>query len=210
MASVQTQSMSQHSLPKQPRSTWPVWITFALFFVPVVIAWVLYFVVRPDMRSNYGDLIDPQLDIPSELSLKHLSGELFSFDSLKGKWILVQVAQSDCDQACQVNMFYQRQIRTSTGKEQTRIERVVLVTDNGPLETMLLRQFDGVHFVRADIGQLEKWLPVKELTGSKTALKDHVYIIDPLGHVMLRFPPNIDPTKMRKDISRLLWASKIG
>lgn len=210
MSSVQIQSPSPNSLPGKPKSLWPLWVTFALFFVPVVIAWVLYFVVRPDARSNYGDLIDPQLDVPSALILKRLSGEPFSFDSLKGKWILLQVAHSNCDEPCQLNMFYQRQIRISTGKEQTRLERVVLVVDSGPLETMLLRQFEGVHFVRANMQQIEQWLPITQRNASNTLPKDHIYMIDPLGHVMLRFPPNIDPTKMRKDISRLLWASKIG
>lgn len=195
------------------RSNWPIWITFALFFVPVLISYVMYFYARPDMRNNYGTLIDPQLDIPAQMGLKKLDGSPFDLHSLKGKWVLVQVANSNCDEPCQTMMFYQRQIRKSTGQEQGRIERVVLVTDDGPLETMLLRQFEGVHFARVSPQVVKQWLPAgKEpmANGQLPALKDHVFMIDPLGHVMLRFPPNPEHSKMRKDISRLLWASKIG
>ena len=205
--------MTNNSSPTAKKSTWPLWVTFALFFVPVLIAYVMYFYIRPDIRNNYGTLIEPQLDIPAQMELKTLAGDAFDLSTLKGKWVLLQVADSQCDETCQMMMFYQRQIRTSTGKEMTRLERVVLVTDNGPLETMLLRQFDGVHFVRASAEQVKAWLPAgQEMTknGSPAQLKDHIFMIDPLGHVMLRFPPDIEHAKMRKDISRLLWASKIG
>jgi hypothetical protein len=184
---------------------------FLVCFVPVVLAYSAYFTRFFEGRNNYGTLIDPQRDIPKTLEARTLSGEPFDIQKLKGKWILFQVASSQCAEPCQMLMFYQRQIRTSTGKERDRIERVVFVVDDGPLETMLLRQFEGVHFVRVNVHQLQQWLPLPQADPANlSALQEHVFVADPLGHIMMRFPVNPDPARMRKDISKLLWTSKIG
>lgn len=137
---------------------------------------------------------------------------------LTGKWVLIQAIQSSCDEVCQNALYFQRQARKTKGKEMYRIERVAFVTDDGPLDTMLLRQFPDVHFVRASAEDLESWLPLSQgILGTKSSseVKDihsHIFVADPLGHVMMRFPPNaeLEFQKFRKDVSRLLWASNIG
>ncbi|MFN7834967.1 MAG: SCO family protein [Burkholderiaceae bacterium] len=198
--------MEVASVSPARRSLWPLWVTFAIFFIPIVIAVVLYFGVRPQARSNYGSLLDPQRDVPVDLRLTDLAGRSFDLSSLRGKWVLVQVASGACPANCQKNMFYQRQIRKSLGKDQFRVERVVLLTDAVMPDSLLLQQFAGAHFVRADSAQIEAWLPAE----NGGTLADHVFVMDPLTHVMLRFPRVIDHTRMRKDLSRLLWTSKIG
>ena len=186
-------------------------IVFLICFVPFFLAAAAYFNGFFKSKNNYGVLIEPQTEVPTALTAVRLGGEKFDIAQLKGKWILFQVAASDCKEACQQMMFYQRQIRTSTGKEKARLERVVFLIDDAPVETMLLRQFEGVHFVRISQAQLAGWLPVAtERQADPVAIQEHVFLADPLGHVMMRFPANPDPAKMRKDISKLLWASRIG
>ena len=149
---------------------------------------------------------------------KNINGDDFTMQQVADKWVLIQVINSNCDEVCQNTMYFQRQARASKGKEQGRIERVVFVTDDGPLETLLLRQFPDVHFVRASEDQLKSWLPLEQgIVGNKGSadigtVRDHVFVADPLGHVMMRFPPNntLQFDKFRKDVSRLLWASNIG
>jgi hypothetical protein len=92
------------------------------------------------------------------------------------------------------------------GRERERIERVWLITDEQPLETMLLRVNDGTRMLRAPADTVYKWLPVE--AGGHA--EDHIYIIDPRGNLMMRFPKNPDPAKMKKDIGKLLKASAIG
>ncbi|HEY1057200.1 MAG TPA: cytochrome C oxidase subunit I [Limnobacter sp.] len=191
-----------------------VFLTCAL---PIVAAFYLYFVNKPDVTNNYGTILDPQIPVSATV-FKNINGDDFSMQSLKGKWVLIQVMSSQCDQVCQNALFFQRQARASKGKDQSRIERVVFVTDNGPLETQLLRAFPNVHFVRAGEADLANWLPLSQgIVGTKGveavgSIRDHVFMADPLGHVMMRFPPNaqLEFDKFRKDISRLLWASNIG
>jgi len=190
-------------------------LIFLACFIPVVLAYLAYFTRFFEGRNNYGSLIDPQVDVPQDLRATLLGGEPFELSSLKGKWILFQVASGRCDESCQQMMFYQRQIRTSTGKEQGRLERVVFLIDDEPVETLLLRQFDGVHFVKVSPEQVQAWLPLPagaQAAGTESlkALQAHVFLADPLGHLMMRFPAQPDWAKVRKDISKLLWASKIG
>jgi hypothetical protein len=99
-----------------------------------------------------------------------------------------------------------RQIRLTQGKEMDRIERVWLITDKAPLETVLMREYDGTHLFRAQSKELRAWLP----TEADTKIEDHLYMIDPLGNLMMRFPKAGDPNKIKKDILKLLRASRIG
>ncbi|MEG2034456.1 MAG: cytochrome C oxidase subunit I, partial [Janthinobacterium sp.] len=123
-----------------------------------------------------------------------------------GKWIMLKVGPSDCQQDCQDQLFAMRQLRTMQGKAMDRVERVWLITDDQPLETMLLRVNDGTHMLRAPAATVQQWLPVEP--GGK--IDDHLYLIDPLGNLMMRFPKDADPTKVKKDIAKLLKASAIG
>lgn len=191
-----------------------VFLTCAL---PIVAAFYLYFFNKPDGTNNYGTILDPQVNVSTDV-FKNINGDDFTMKQVADKWVLIQVINSECDEVCQNTMYFQRQARASKGKEQGRIERVVFVTDDGPLETLLLRQFPDVHFVRASETQLQSWLPLQQgIVGNKGSadigtVRDHVFVADPLGHVMMRFPPNntLQFDKFRKDVSRLLWASNIG
>ena len=191
-----------------------VFLTCAL---PIAAAFYLYFFDKPEGTNNYGTILDPQVNVSTDV-FKNINGDDFTMQQVADKWVLIQVINSDCDEVCQNTMYFQRQARASKGKEQGRIERVVFVTDDGPLETLLLRQFPDVHFVLASEEQLKSWLPLEQgIVGNKGSadigtVRDHVFVADPLGHVMMRFPPNntLQFDKFRKDISRLLWASNIG
>jgi hypothetical protein len=119
---------------------------------------------------------------------------------------MLKVGGGECAQACQKQLFTMRQERLMQGKEMDRVERVWLVTDREPLETVLIREYDGMHMLHADPAAVAKWLPVDP--GTKA--EDHIYLIDPLGNLMMRFPVDPDPRKMYKDVNKLLKASSIG
>ena len=202
---------------KQNKGRITIILVFLTCALPIVAAIYLYFFNKPDGTNNYGTILDPQVDVSTQV-FKNINGDDFTMKQVADKWVLIQVINSNCDEVCQNTMYFQRQARASKGKEQGRIERVVFVTDNGPLETLLLRQFPDVHFVRASEDQLKSWLPLEQgIVGNKGSadigtVRDHVFVADPLGHVMMRFPPNntLQFDKFRKDVSRLLWASNIG
>ena len=185
------------------------WKLFAIILVcasPLIFSYLTYYVIKPQSRTNYGALIDPRNYPMPQLHATTLDGKPAGLENYKGKWVMLQADSGDCDQACRTKLFEQRQLRLTQGKEMDRIERVWLVTDDKPIDTMLLKEYDGTRVLRADPARLKQWLPVEQ----GAALTDHVYMIDPLGNLMMRFPKNPDPNKMKKDIGKLLRASSIG
>jgi len=185
-----------------------LYLVIAICAAPVIASYVVYYAVRPDARSNYGTLVDPQRPMPA-LHLRTLDGRAFDTASLRGKWIMLMAGNGDCPAACVDRLYQLRQVRLTTGKERERVERVWLIPDATPLSTTLIREYDGTQMLRADPAELERWLPVAAGEPS-TAYVDHIYMIDPLGNLMLRFPVNADPNRTKRDVAKLLYASGIG
>jgi cytochrome oxidase Cu insertion factor (SCO1/SenC/PrrC family) len=151
---------------------------------------------------NYGELLPPRPmpDAPVRL----VEGREFKMSELHGKWVLLQVDSAACDQNCRQKLYYLRQARLTQGKDMQRIERVWIIDDNGTPEPSLLQEYAGTWLIQGAGSALLAALP------AANSAKDHVYVIDPKGNLILRFPRDADPRKMVKDITRLLKVSQIG
>ncbi|OWW21500.1 SCO family protein [Noviherbaspirillum denitrificans] len=192
---------------QQRKGRWKLFAVIAICASPLIASYLSYYVIKPEGRTNYGALIDPRAyPIPAALGTAVIDGKPAQLNDYQGKWIMLQVGNADCQEACRKQLHNMRQLRLAQGKDMDRIERVWLVTDDKPLETMLMREYDGTHMLRASADAVKAWLPAD--TGTVPA--DHIYMIDPLGNLMMRFPKDADPNKMKKDIAKLLKASRIG
>lgn len=192
---------------KQQRTgRWKLFAVLAVCASPVIASYLTYYVIKPEGRTNYGALIDPRAHPMPALGATTLDGKPVALDSLKGKWVMLQVGEADCPPACQRRLYEMRQLRLAQGKDMDRIERVWLITDDKPLETMLMREYDGTYMLRVRPEALARWLPAE----AGTTAADHIYMIDPLGNLMMRFPKEADPNRVKKDVSKLLKASRIG
>jgi cytochrome oxidase Cu insertion factor (SCO1/SenC/PrrC family) len=188
------------------RGRWKLLAILLVCAAPVILSYLTYYVIKPTGRTNYGTLIDPR-DYPMPvLGTTTLDGKPASLADYKGKWILLQVDHGACPETCQKKLYDMRQLRLTQGKDMDRIERVWLIIDNAPLDTMLMREYDGTRLLRAKADLVNAWLPVE----SGTVASDHLFMIDPLGNLMMRFPKDADPNKIKKDITKLLKASSIG
>jgi len=173
-----------------------------LFALPLIASYLAFFVWRPAGRSNYGDLLEvrPLAGMP----LMQLDGRAFRFAEFRGKWVMVAIDSSACAAPCEAKLFMMRQQRLMQGRAMDRLERVFLVEDDAPLSTMLLRKFDGTHVLRA------RGSPVLHEFPARGARRDYIYLVDPHGNLMMRFPAAPDPSRMKKDIDRLLTAQGDG
>jgi hypothetical protein len=200
--------MSEATPTATPASHWRryrmFYLLIAVTVTPVLASYTAYYLLPPSGRTNYGALIEPQRPTPA-LPLRALDGSDFDLRSLQGRWVFVMVDGGDCEAACVEKLFHMRQQRTMTGKDRDRIERVWLITDRTPLATVLMREFEGTHFVRAPVEPLRMFLPLPAAPNAR--LEDHIWIIDPLGNLMLRWPRNPDPSRTKRDIAKLLRAS---
>lgn len=172
---------------------------------PVIASYLAYYVLPPGGRTNFGDLVEPQRPVP-ELALAARDGSPYRFSALLGQWVVLQADSGACAPACVDKLFALRQQRTMTGKDRDRIERVWFVTDAAPPAADLDREYPGTIVLRADPAELAALLPVEP--GKR--IEDYLYVVDPVGNLMMRFPATGDPAKIRKDIGRLLRASRVG
>lgn len=182
-------------------------LLFVLFSLPVIASYTAYYLLPPAGKTNYGDLIEPQRDLPA-VEAQGLDGRALPLQGLRGKWLLLTVDDASCARACADKLWMMRQVRLTTGRERDRIERIWLVADSGNVRPELLAEYEGTVVARIDPARLREALPVDAAAG--TALSDHVFVVDPLGHVMMRFPRQADPQRVKKDIAKLLKASRIG
>lgn len=190
----------------RPPSRLKLWFVVAICAAPVIASYYAYYFVRPDARSNYGALIDPQRPMPA-LHLKMLDGRAFDNAQMRGRWVMLMVAGGDCAAACTDRLYHLRQVRLTTGKDRDRVLRVWLIPDAAPLPTTVIREYDGTEMLRADPAEIASWLTVN---GTTDGYADHIYMVDPLGNLMMQFPRDADPNKTKRDVAKLLRASRIG
>lgn len=201
---------------QQQRGRWKLLAVLAVCAAPLIFSYLTYYVIKPTGRTNFGTLIDPRAHPIPALGATTLDAKPASLESFKGKWVMLKVGPAACDKTCMEQMFAIRQVRSMTGKEMERIERVWLVTDAQPLETILIRELEGVHMLRAPREAVANWLPLEP----GATLESSIFLIDPLGNLMMRFPPVPAAAteaekvqhyaKIKKDIGKLLKASAIG
>ena len=182
------------------RSTLTLWLILAVCAAPVALSYLAFYLWRPASHVNYGELIEPHPLPPAQLTLH--GGRPFALAELKGEWVLLVAGRAACDDACRARLVYIRQVRLAQGKEAGRIERVWLVTDGAAPDPALLAEHPGLIVARERDGRLVEALPAER------SAADHVYVVDPVGNLMMRFPRDPDPRRMLKDIARLLRHSK--
>lgn len=179
-----------------------VWLVCA---APVVASYLTFYVFRPDRIKSFGELIEPQRDVP--VLLTHgLDGKQDQLASLKGQWLLVSVAGGACNAQCQQHLYLQRQLRETLGRDKERIDWVWLVNDQVEVPQTLLPALSSALVLRVDAAGLTQWLT----PGKGHQLSDHLYVVDPFGKWMMRFPADLEvknAAQVKRDLSRLLTAS---
>ena len=176
-------------------------VILALCAAPTVAAWLAYFVWQPQSRLNYGELIAARAI--SDPELRRLDGSPFRLSQLRGRWVLLQIDSGACAEGCGKKLLYMRQVRLAQGRDAERIERMWLLADGSPPDAALLRDHEGLHIARAP-GPL-----LAEFPAARSPYY-HIYLLDPLGNLILRFPSDPDAQRMVKDLARLLRASRVG
>ena len=204
--------LTVHSLPVPsddgPRNSSGRWKMIAVLLVcaaPVIASYLTYYVIRPEGRRNYGDLINPQRPLPA-LQAATPDGKPVDLRSLKGQWLLMSVSGATCDSACQQRLYLQRQMREALGREKSRLDWVWLVNDAAAIDSRLQPALATSTVLRVSADALAQWLA----PAAGQRLEDHIYLVDPLGNWMMRFPANMDTAgaaKAKRDLERLLRAA---
>jgi hypothetical protein len=184
---------------------WKMLAVMLVCAAPVVISYLTFYVVRPEGRRNFGQLVEPQRALP-DLAGTTLNGKPVNLRTLKDQWLLISVSSGGCDEQCARHLYLQRQLREGLGKDKDRLDWVWLVNDSVPVAQALLPALKDATVIRVPATELATWLAPQ----AGHALPDHLYLVDPLGNWMMRFPAQIDAqgaVNVRRDLDRLLRAA---
>jgi len=182
-----------------------MFVVMLICAAPVIASYFTYYVVRPEARRSYGELIEPQRDMPA-LTASTPDGKPLPLQESLGQWLLVSVAGGACPAACESRLYLQRQLRESLGRDKDRIDWVWLVDDQAPVREALRPALGQATVLRVPREELAQWLQPAD----GQALEDHLYVVDPMGHWMMRFPAGLDragAAKAKRDLERLMRAS---
>lgn len=184
---------------------------------PVIFGTLAYWFYRSDATTNYGSFIEPQR-------------QAIGLENFRGKWVIFTVDSPNCDEVCAKRLYVMRQVRLTLGKDKDRVERVLLLTTPDKAQFVvagvesLEKVHQGLHQIYLDSDQRRQLmgeplptsnqgvLPSKSTTAEQSvdSSEKGIYLVDPLGHVMMRFPEDPDPGRMKKDLAKLLKWSRVG
>jgi hypothetical protein len=179
-----------------------------LFLLPLAIAFWVYYGTdwRPMGRVNHGELIMPVHPLPAshlEPAFQQVSApaELF-----RKKWSLVYIGNGQCNEACRGSLYVMRQTRLSLNAQMKRVERVFLVTSDCCASEFLAREHPGLIVLNATQPSASALLSVFP----EEHREQSVFIVDPLGNLMMRFDLRQNPKGLLEDLKKLLTLSHIG
>lgn len=178
----------------------------ALFLVPLAGAFVLFYGVgwSPGTHVNHGELIVPARPLPAvslpSADTRHPVPNVFT-----ERWALVYVGDGHCDRACRFALYLMSSARLDLGHDASRVERVFLLT-GGCCGAALAKQYPGMIVLDATGSAAVKLLGSFPRTDRDTS----IFVVDPLGNLMMRYDSTHDPMGLVEDLQRLLRLSQIG
>ncbi len=185
----------------------------AVFAIPLILATIYLQIVRMSGGqvgdTSRGQLIQPAVPM-TEFSLQTAEGEL-ELESLYGIWTMLYMPEGDCLDDCQRNLYNMRQVRLALNHRMDRVQRLVLAESGEQLEDALLAEHPGLIVATGDpAAQAVFRDQVRAAESAMEPLQDAIYLLDPFGNIMLRFPADLPPKSLLKDIKHLLKVSRIG
>jgi len=187
-----------------PRSNTTLWLLLASFLVPAIVAYgYFFFGDRPSVASN-GELINPIIDIES-LKLTDDTGQILTREELTPKWRMYYLTGASCDARCESDLYDMRQINIALGKNQDRVQHAVIHLQKPDLNYMNL--LDAEHKNAVRVYSTEQNTAV---LNSGASSNGYIYLVDPLGNIMMKFPNGLGAKLILKDINKLLKISRIG
>jgi len=197
----------------------------ALFLLPLAVAFFTYYGAawRPAHLVNHGVLILPPRALP-QLALPRVSlvpdAGAGSHDAqpdphaaaaapgapFRDRWSLVYVGSGACDASCRQALYVMRQTRLALNNDMTRVERVFLASGDCCARSFLASEHPGLLALDAsgeDARRLLEEFP--------SPAREHVlFVVDPLGNLMMSYDARRDPHGLLEDLKKLLKLSHIG
>lgn len=183
---------------------------------PVAASYFTFYVIKPTGVTNFGTLIQPVRQIPTELMVSESNSSRSAAPQalrtmFPNQWLMVSVdGAGQCAESCLNKLFMMRQIRVAQNNERNRVVPVWLVTDDAPIDARIQEAYGEAtaagRFLRVKREALTAWLPAED----QHSIENTVYLVDAQGNLMMRFPSQPEPKKIIAGLAKLLKWNPIG
>lgn len=192
------------------RSRKQVWILIGVFFAPLMLAFLLYYGlgVRPPGSTNKGDLINPPVTLP-EVALPGAEDQKLPANILRGKWTMLFIGDGACDNRCREALTLMRQTRLALNDDMTRVQRLFLASGNCCDSNYLNQEQRGLLLGRIDNAEGQTLLETFP-DGAEARTAGRIYLVDPLGNLMMKYEADAPQKALLEDLKKLLKLSHIG
>lgn len=184
-----------------------------IFAGPLLVAFIWLQLVRHDAvvaTSSKGDLIKPATPL-TEFQLEEVGKGALDLESVKGLWTLMYFAGDTCGDICRQNLYHMRQVRLALARNMDRVQRLVITAEAATIDADLLSEHEGLRVATGSADAVDGLR--QQVVAAEAGMTDSpeaIYLIDPMGNVMLRFPADLNPKGMLKDLKHLMKVSRIG
>lgn len=197
----------------QPRrSRMQLWLLAGVFFAPLAVSFLLYYgsTWRPSGMTNHGRLIDPPRPLP-EVALETADGAVTPADLLRRRWSLVYLGDGGCDARCRDTLVTMRQVRLALGEDMDRVQRIFLYSGSPGDREYFVNQHPGLIAVAVDgAGGRDLQAVFHTVDAPGLSVSDRIYVVDPLGNLMMSHSASGAGKELLEDLERLLKLSHIG
>jgi len=207
-------------------------LTFLLLIAALPIGSATWYFGTQEYRglvptTNKGELVIPVLDV-STLDLRTGAGEpaYASFEELVAgvdpeeyeprPWQLLYIGAPECDDSCVQRLYFLRQLHVRLGRDFERVQRVYVQASDvpGPLPeataAFIAEQQPDMKVVYAGASALRQQLRTTVPAGRDPLNEHYIYVVDPLGNVMMYFTPENTAEEILSDLDTLLDNSSAG
>lgn len=173
-----------------------------VFIGPLIVSFIVYFggVWKPENSSINGVLLDEPALLPDDPF-----SEAISTSSFRQKWSLIHITRGACDEPCRDSLYATRQVRRALDRDKDRVQRVLCDIDSAVDKDYLKKEHPGLFVVDDEYPACSVFL---EMVADSSI--DDVFLADPLGNLIIRFPPDTGMRGMHRDLKKLLRVSRIG
>ena len=188
------------------RNPYTIWFVVLAFVAPVALAYIMYFTGAIKSYTNHGEILKPLVDI-STFELKDSSGKTIDREKFTQQWVLIFFVGSECDEQCNARLYDSRQVHKSLGEDQERVDRMIIHLDTPSASLTKLIEDEYPKAINV-YGDEQK---ISAVIGKNAQLRNNViYIMDPIGNVMMRFTHDQSKKDLKADLKKLLKVSQIG
>ncbi|HZV62291.1 MAG TPA: hypothetical protein VFF75_07745 [Methylophilaceae bacterium] len=204
---MQNRGDAASAVPNQRQGRRMLILLVFFFSVPMITVLLMHHYNWHPQTRSHGDLVSPPraLHIPEKLMT--VQGVYVESEILKNKWSMVYVAQ-DCAQLCEQRMHQLRQLHASLAKNINRVQRI-LIASSGNLKGMH-EQYPDVVILNHPESEVSALRAQFDMQDSPAEKGNRIYLVDPLGNLMMSFSDSVPLQDVRKDLTRLLAYSWAG